>query len=233
MFIDELREAIGKAPLSGLHELSTIIWKVHRAGHIDDATAQGLAELANARRLVLGRGLKPIGYAHRFRRAKPQRSPDKAASIDRRRHLAASCPMPPALAAGFTTGELAVLKIVADECQIKGFCDRSVAELAARAGVCETTVRNAIRAAELDHGMINVRQRPRPGAKNLTNIIRIIRAEWLDWLAKRGRRPAQPIGCKKVNATAPDLERGEGFKDRNGIWRPKGSNRSGANRAAL
>jgi hypothetical protein len=42
--------------------------------------------------------------------------------------------MPPALAAKFTTEELAVLRIVADEVWDKGWCDRTYAELAARAG---------------------------------------------------------------------------------------------------
>jgi len=44
--------------------------------------------------------------------------------------------MPPALAAKFTQGELAVLRIVADEVRRTGSCVRTVAEIAARAGVC-------------------------------------------------------------------------------------------------
>ena len=59
-------------------------------------------------------------------------------------------------------------------------------ELAARAGVCHSLAKRAVRLAELD-GLITVQRRPRSGRKHLTNIIRIIRAEWLDWLRK-GRR---------------------------------------------
>ena len=43
-----------------------------------------------------------------------QRSPDRQASIERRRRLAASGPLPPAMAARFTVSELAVLRIVAN-----------------------------------------------------------------------------------------------------------------------
>jgi hypothetical protein len=44
-----------------------------------------------------------------------QRSPDRQASIERRRRLAASGPLPPVMAARFTVSELAVLRIVGDE----------------------------------------------------------------------------------------------------------------------
>jgi hypothetical protein len=221
MFRDELQAAIEKAPPSALNELSTIVWRAHRSGQFDDDTAQRLAELVRARQVLSRPGLSPIARACHFRRARRQHSPDRAASIARRRQLAAACPMPPALAANFTCGELAVHKVIADDFALKGYCDRSVAEIAARAGVCETVVRNATRAAA-DQSMISVLERRRPGAKNLTNIIRIIRAEWKDWIAKRRKPPpASPIGCKKVDASASNLDRGAGFKDRNGIWRPK------------
>src|SRR4051794_16747019 len=95
---------------------------------------------------------------------RPQRSPDRQRSLERRRKLAASGPMPPALAARFTTGELAVLKIVADEVRTKGACVLSVAEMAARSGTSESTVRRALRAAV---GLITGREtrlplRPQP-----------------------------------------------------------------------
>jgi hypothetical protein len=51
-----------------------------------------------------------------------QRSPDRQASIERRRRLAASGPMPPALAARFTTSELAALRIIGDEVRHHGVC---------------------------------------------------------------------------------------------------------------
>jgi hypothetical protein len=69
------------------------------------------------------------------------------ASIQRRRSLAASGPMPATLACRFTTGELAVLRIVADAVRDNGQCVKSIPEIAARAGVCRTTAQNAIRQA--------------------------------------------------------------------------------------
>ena len=101
--------------------------------------------------------------------------------------------MPPHLAAGFTTGELAVLKVISDEWLAHGACDRSLNELAARAGVCHSLAKRAVRLAELD-GLFTVQRRPRSGRKHLTNIIRIIRAEWLDWLRK-GRRKTYAINA--------------------------------------
>ena len=49
-----------------------------------------------------------------------QRSPDRQRSIERRRRLAASEPLLPQLASRFTTGELAVLRIVGDEVKAHG-----------------------------------------------------------------------------------------------------------------
>ena len=109
--------------------------------------------------------------------------------------------MPPAFAAGFTTGELAVLKVISDEWLAHGACDRSLNELAARAGVCQSLAKRTIRLAELD-GLITVQRRPRSGRKHLTNIIRIISAEWLDWLRKGRRKTYATNAC---NRAKPDL----------------------------
>src|SRR5215207_10138245 len=117
--------------------------------------------------------------------------------IVRRRHLAASGPMPPSLACRFTVGELAVLRIVGDEVRQHGQCDRCVDEIAARAGVCRSLVKNAIRtAARL--GLVTVEERRREGRRNLSNVIRIVSREWLAWLA----RGPKPIGVKKIIPTA-------------------------------
>src|SRR3954454_15053020 len=89
--------------------------------------------------------------------------------------------MPPGLACKFTTGELAVLKIVADEVRTKGACVLSVAEMAARSGTSESTVRRAFRAAV---GLMTVQERRVAFRPNLTNVIRIISREWLAWIKK-------------------------------------------------
>jgi hypothetical protein len=51
------------------------------------------------------------------------------------------------LACKFTVGELAALRIVADEVREKGNCDRTLGEIAARAGIGRTTAQNAMRLA--------------------------------------------------------------------------------------
>src|SRR5919202_1593180 len=111
---------------------------------------------------------------------------DRARSRERRRRLAYSGPLPPRLAAWFTVGEAAALKVVADEVRAHGKCDRTLGEIAARAGVGRTTVQNAIRqAARL--GLLAMQERRRPGARSLSNVIRIVSAEWQSWL-ERGRK---------------------------------------------
>src|SRR3712207_6608955 len=112
--------------------------------------------------------------------------------------------MPPALACKFTVSELAVLRIVGDEVRQHGHCAQCVDEIAARAGVCRSMVKNAIRtAARL--GLLTIEERRREGRCNLPNVVRIVSKEWTSWLARGGRstRPtAKPlIGCKKMRPT--------------------------------
>src|SRR4029077_11236917 len=126
----------------------------------------------------------PIAPRHYIQRSPEQRSPDRQASLRRRRAHAATGPLPPSLAAHFTTGELAALKIVADECLAHGVCDLSRNEIASRAGVSKTVAKRALKLAEVKHSMITVEHRPRSGRKHLTSIIRIIRTEWLQWLGQ-------------------------------------------------
>ena len=54
-----------------------------------------------------------------------------------------------------------------------------------------------MRLAELD-GLITVQRRPRSGRKHLTNVIRIIRAEWLDWLSKGRRKTYATNACNRA-----------------------------------
>jgi hypothetical protein len=121
---------------------------------------------------------------------------DRARSRERRRRLAYAGPLPPRLAARFTVGEAAALKVIADEVRAHGKCDRTLGEIAARAGVGRTTVQNAIRQA-VRLGLLAVQERRRPGARSLSNVIRIVSAEWCSWL-ERGRKGG---GFKVVNPT--------------------------------
>src|SRR5215212_3708385 len=199
-FCNQMAAAIdGARTLTRLDHLSRSIWQGLAAGAVGDDDAQALAERLHARRSVLRGDLKPVGLpagrASIFPPRRLQRAPKRPVAIARRRHLAASGPMPPSLACRFTVGELAVLRIVGDEVRQHGQCDRCVDELAARAGVCRSLVKNAIRtAARL--GLVTVEERRREGRRNLSNVVRIVSREWRTWLA-RGPK----IGVRKVIPT--------------------------------
>ena len=212
-FCDQMAAAIdGARTLTRLDHLSRSIWQGLAAGAVADDDAQALAERLHARRSVLRGEIKPVGIPpgrpSLFPPRRLQRAPQRPVAIARRRHLAASGPMPPALACKFTVSELAVLRIIGDEVRQHGQCDRCVDELAARAGVCRRMVQNAIReAARL--GLLTVEERRREGRRNLPNVVRIVSKEWTSWLARGGRssRPKAEalIGCKKMRPTdSPD-----------------------------
>src|SRR4029079_601457 len=204
-FCDQMTAAIdGARPLTRLDHLSRSIWQGLAAGAVADDAAQALAERLHARRSVLRGEIKPVGLSpgrpSLFPPRRLQRAPKRPVAIARRRHLAASGPMPPALACKFTVSELAVLRIVGDEIRQHGHCDRCVDELAARAGICRRMVQNAARtSARL--GLLTVEERRREGRRNLPNVIRIVSKEWTVWLARGGREShpsAEPlIGVKK------------------------------------
>src|SRR5215218_6248983 len=198
----------GARTLTRLDHLSKAVWQALVAGAVGDDDAQALAERLHARRSVLRDDLKPAGLPPSrpsiFPPRRLQRAPKRSVAIARRRHLAASGPMPPALACKFTVSELAVLQIIGDEVRQHGHCDRCVDEIAARAGVCRRMVQTALReAARL--GLLTIEERRREGRRNRPNVVRIVSKEWTSWLARGGRssRPsAEPlIGCKKIHPT--------------------------------
>src|SRR3954454_16821886 len=208
-FCDQMAAAIdGARTLTCLDHLSRSIWQSLAAGAVGDDTAQQLAERLHARRAVMRGDLNPVGLPPSrpsiFPPRRPQRAPQRPVAIARRRHLAASGPMPPALACKFTVSELAVLRIVGDEVRQHGQCARCVDEIAARAGVCRRMVQTALReAARL--GLLTIEERRREGRRNLPNVVRIVSKEWTSWLARGGRSnrsQAEPlIGCKKMRPT--------------------------------
>jgi hypothetical protein len=200
VFADHLALEIDRAPSKHLDYLARQLWTAHANGTLTDEQAQSLAELLHDRQRV-SRSDPPHkgeGKAHQAGRRSSifpvrryQRSPDRQRSLERRRTLAASGPMPPRLASMFTTGELAVLRLVADEVRTRGLCALTVPELAARAGVCRRTAQVAIRqAAAL--GLLTVQERRQQGRLNLSNILRIVSTEWLSWLKKTGCKKGDP-----------------------------------------
>jgi DNA invertase Pin-like site-specific DNA recombinase len=200
------------------------VWGHHFAGALAENEAETLDEAARARREAIqarrqaarpGPVRRP-GNAPWGRARRRQRSPNRQASIERRRRLVASGPLPPPLAARFTWGEIAVMRIVGDECRAHGCCTLHIDAIAARAGVHRTTVQNALREAqgrEGHPGIITVQERRRRGQRSLTNIIRIINNEWLNWLHKGPSRSAMGVGSKctaikKSNTTDTALSLG-------------------------
>lgn len=128
-----------------------------------------------------------------------QRSPDRAASVRRRRQLGGSSSMPDTIRHHYTEGQRAALAVICGEIKHHGVCDLAIDRIAAVAGVSRTTVQNALREArELGH--IIVEARPRRGQKNLTNLVRVVSAEWVAWL-KRGPSLARSIGFKTIHPT--------------------------------
>ena len=112
-FCDQMAAAIdGARTLTRLDHLSRSIWQGLTAGAVGDDDAQALAERLHGRRSVLRGEIKPVGIPAGRPSIFPPRRLQRAqrpVAIARRRHLAASGPMPPALACKFTVSELAVL----------------------------------------------------------------------------------------------------------------------------
>jgi hypothetical protein len=137
-------------------------------------------------------------FSRRFGR-KWQRSPDRAASLQRKRTLGGSSGLPDPIRGYYTEGERSALTVIAGEVKRHGVCDLPLDSIAAKAGVSRTTVQNALREAR-ERGHACVQLRPCRGQKNLTNLITIVSKEWLAWI-KRGPAPARSIGFKSLHPT--------------------------------
>lgn len=216
MSVDQIEAAIEVAPLAALAELSQAIWREVSTGSLSEDDASRLAETIHQRRQA-HRGETPSAIAtgapgspsarparawSYFPPKRPQRSPDKTRSLERRRTLAASAPLPPSLACKFTVGELATLRIIADEVREKGACVLTIPEIASRAGVGVTKARMALRiAASL--GLIVVTERRVPYRPNLSNVVRIVSREWVAWIARAKPKPRPPIAPTGVPTDDP------------------------------
>ena len=88
-----------------------------------------------------------------------------------------------------TPAEVAVLAVIAVQVAKHGACTLTVGHIAALAGVCNQTVRNAMREAG-GLGFIRVEERRLTAWRNLSNRVIVTSSEWLAWLRLR-RRGAQ------------------------------------------
>src|SRR5918994_2284657 len=212
MFAEQMAGAINDArTLTRLDDLSRAIWQGWGVNAVTDDQAQELASLIHARKQAMRGEIKPVGIPPGrpsiFPPRRLQRAPIRSVAIARRRHLAASGPLPPSVACRFTVGELAALRIVTDEVREKGHCDRTIAEIAARAGECRSIVKNAIRAAAA-MGLLTVQERRREGQKNLPNVVRVVSREWHVWIKRGGRSGGRPVskslGVRKITPTGTE-----------------------------
>jgi hypothetical protein len=76
--------------------------------------------------------------------------------------------------------------------------------VAARAGTCRTTVKNALREARR-LGLVTVQERRRRGQKSLTNLVRIVSPGWTAWIRIGGKKSTTTDTSQK------DPERKHGF----------------------
>lgn len=173
---------------TALDNVARLLWRAHAEGALDDAAAEAVSDALQGRRAALAMkiAVSPFGGASGPRRPARPRSPDRQASLERRRRCALSGAVPAALASAFTMGEAAALAVVAGQVRRTGACALPIDALAALAGVSRTTVQNALRLAER-LGLIERQERRRAGQRSLTNVLRIISPEWNAWLRLGGQ----------------------------------------------
>jgi hypothetical protein len=172
MFVDEMRRAIAAAPSAELCRLASAVWKAYGAGAIGESDAQALAEAVHAKQA------SPAPTPAPRRAGSRPRAPE---SLERRRRWVASGLMPPQVACQFTMGEGAVLAVIAAEVSKRGRCTLTIGHIAAVAGVCRSTVKNAVRQAGA-LGLIRSEEWRLSAWRSAPNTVTIISAEWSAWL---------------------------------------------------
>jgi hypothetical protein len=208
MFVEQLRRAVEASPRAELPAVSGLLWRAYAAGQVTEADASALSEMIEARR-ALPAAQKPV----QRRLGSRPRSP---ASMERRRRWASCGALPPALASRFTLAEQAVLAVVAAEHQKHGACTLPIGNVAALAGVSETTVRNAMREAR-QLGFLHVEERRVSAWRNKPNRVTIMSREWLSWLRMRRKG----VGANPCSPRVPENKKGTSAK-RNRGWAAKG-----------
>jgi len=136
--------------------------------------------------------------------------------MERRRRWAASGALPPALASRFTLAETAVLAVVAAEHVKSGRCTLVLDHIAALAGVCRKTVKNALRAAQ-GLGLVGIEERRLSAWRNAPNVVTITSREWGAWL--RLRRKGE--GVNPCPPRIPENNKGTSAP-RNRTWAAEG-----------
>ncbi len=187
-----------------LDEISATVWRAAGDGVIADDDAHTLLERIAERRAA-GAATKAETAPRRtstvFPPRRPQRPPDRAEAIERRRAVAASGALPPRVAKKFTNGEQAVMAVIVGQvrCSTKtGDCRLPIDAIAAMAAVSRSTVKRALHTA-VRIGLVRVTERPQKGRKNLPNLIEVIDRAVMGWI-RRG--PQRPISADRGSSAA-------------------------------
>ena len=253
--LSEHIEAALAGPLTGpaLEEIARIMWRAFAEEAFDWAEAERLDGLIRERqaRMKAAGGAGGLGSAGGLRRAsaalcealaaarrpRTPRSPDRQASVERRRRVASSGALPPGPAGWLTEGQRAVLTVVGREAA-RGVpsCTWPIAKIAALAGVERTTVQGALRLAR-GLGLVRVRQRRRWGARSDTNVVTVEDPAWWGWLKRHPKRAADEAsssgggGSKRSGpTTTEELRRRE--RGAEGAAEAPGGDREGPRKGA-
>src|SRR3954452_9539523 len=150
MFIEQLRRAVEASPRAELPAVSALLWRAYAAGTVSESDAADLSALIEAR--------KAIPAAPKPARRRFGSRPRSDASMERRRRWGASGCLPPQIGARFTLDETAVVAVVSAEVRQHAACTLTIGHIAALAGVCGQTIRNALRVAQR-LGFVHIEQR--------------------------------------------------------------------------
>jgi hypothetical protein len=215
MLVDHVLCVIDGARSTELAQLGSDISRAYDNGHISEDDHQRLWEAIGERRQEIQAARQPARLSTpkavlRPRRAIP-RSPDRAASRQRRRDIGEERWLPPSIASKLTPGEKAVLSVEVREIVKHGVCSLPNDAIAGMAGVCETLVKNTRRLTTL-LGFIRVIHRPRRDQKSKTNLIYALSPELKAWIATRRRM----VGGKRLPPAQTHVER----KSQSGITMP-------------
>jgi hypothetical protein len=124
LFAHHLESAVIGADSLTLDDISRACSRGLAEGAINEVDAGAIYETVQARRLDLRKnqhGPKPPTPALPKRREPG--SPDRQASLERRRRQASSGALSPQIAASFTPGEQSALDVIARQCEQHGRCD--------------------------------------------------------------------------------------------------------------
>src|SRR5271166_6794890 len=117
MLADQLQAAAAAARnTAAVDEIARLTWRAHAEGQLQDTEAEAVSEALQARRATFAtrRTASPLRPAPSLPGpARSPRSPDRQASLQRRRRQAMSGVVPAKIAASFTMAELAVLTVIA------------------------------------------------------------------------------------------------------------------------